>query len=173
MKGKATDRKRYSSTKLPLHFPRTKKKQMTYYLVGQGAVRGGGGGGGAAQLSIVGSLACSGQSACPLPSKPSRSCLEKGCMWTHHLHLCPVLGELLLARACTSTPSGHNFNLPLPSTAVGVKIIIKFKDVPLSKDNLLKWCKQFGIFITGVYSRSEAKPVKHSPCIINTMTLGV
>ena len=173
MKGKATDRKRYSSTKLPLHFSPHKKKANDLLPCWPGGCSwGGGGGGGAAQLSIVGSLACSGQSACPLPSKPSRGCLEKGCMWTHHLHLCPVLGELLLARACTSTPSGHNFNLPLPSTAVGVKIIIKFKDVPLSKDDLLKWCKQLGIFITGG-SRSEAKPVKHSPCIINTMTLGV
>ena len=43
---------------------------------------------------------------------------------------------------------------------------------PLSNIDLRKWCDFFRIPIKGIFSRNEAKPLFHSPCIINLDDFG-
>ena len=44
---------------------------------------------------------------------------------------------------------------------------MKFINKPLNSYDLMNWCRYLGIYITGIYSRDEHMPKKHSPCIIN------
>ena len=48
----------------------------------------------------------------------------------------------------------------------------KFKDTPLSKVDLRKWCDYLRIPIKGIFSRNKTKPLPHSPCIINLDDFG-
>ena len=49
---------------------------------------------------------------------------------------------------------------------------MKFEDRPLTNFDLLQWCEQLKIPLKGVYSRNEARPPNHSPCIINLDDFG-
>ena len=49
---------------------------------------------------------------------------------------------------------------------------MKFKDVALSNFDLLNWCEYLRIPLKGIFSRNEAKPLHHSPCIINLDDFG-
>ena len=44
---------------------------------------------------------------------------------------------------------------------------MKFINKALTSNDLMNWCRYLGISITGIYSRNEHMPGKHSPCIIN------
>ena len=49
---------------------------------------------------------------------------------------------------------------------------MNFEDRPLTDFDLRQWCKQLKIPLKGIYSRDEARPPNHSPCIINLDDFG-
>ena len=133
---------------------------------------------GAVQHNTDGFLVCLPLSGSPLLSIWWKNCSAKE--WKSAHHLVRVAQSHTTAshlrvrkRKAENKRRGHTDS---PSTHFGtcedLKKKLKFRDVPLSNFDLMKWCRGHGIPIKGIYARNEVKPMHHSLCIINSDDFG-